>query len=216
MSYFHYIDNGEGPVKLFIGGVHGKEGETSSYFLEKLKKEDFAEGQIYIYNFDSSKYISTLKKEYYESDVGSKIISLIKEINPDFYVELHCYDIRHFNKLTSINRFKTQGVPPLIDIGDFILISSVSPLIRTKYFTRKTVCKTLEFPCFNKLDNNLINEYNFNKEIAIEKYEDFIKLLALSTSRKDFTNKIKSEYPIQTKLAIKYAKEIFGKLFPPF
>ena len=29
MSYFRYIDNGEGPTKLFIGGLHGNEGVTS-------------------------------------------------------------------------------------------------------------------------------------------------------------------------------------------
>ncbi len=33
MSYFRYVDNGEGPTKLFIGGVHGNEGKTSLNFL---------------------------------------------------------------------------------------------------------------------------------------------------------------------------------------
>ena len=33
MSYFRYIDNGEGPTKLFIGGVHGDEGKDVLPFL---------------------------------------------------------------------------------------------------------------------------------------------------------------------------------------
>ena len=36
MSYFRYVDNGEGPTKLFIGGVHGNEGKTSLKFIKRL------------------------------------------------------------------------------------------------------------------------------------------------------------------------------------
>ena len=37
MSYFRYIDNGEGPTKLFIGGLHGNEGKTSIKFIKRIK-----------------------------------------------------------------------------------------------------------------------------------------------------------------------------------
>ena len=40
MSYFRYIDNGEGPTKLFVGGVHGNEGLTSIRFMKRIKEED--------------------------------------------------------------------------------------------------------------------------------------------------------------------------------
>ena len=67
MSYFRDIDNGEGPTKLFIGGVHGNEGATSIKFLEGIKIDDLSPGQFYFYNFDKTPYISTIEKEYYES-----------------------------------------------------------------------------------------------------------------------------------------------------
>jgi len=208
--FYHYINNGKGPKKLFIGGLHGNEGETSYYFLKNLRKEDFSKGQIYIFNFDKSDYISTLKNEYYESAIGKKVISLIESIKPDFYTELHCYNINHFENLTSLNRIKEKGVPPLIDIGNFILVSSVSPYIRLKYLEKETVCKTLEFPCFNKINNN------FNLKESINRYNDFIKIIATVKSRKEFRKEMKDKYPKQLDLAIEYTKIIFGDHFPPF
>lgn len=41
MSYFRYVDNGEGPTKLFIGGVHGNEGKTSLKFIKRLNIDGF-------------------------------------------------------------------------------------------------------------------------------------------------------------------------------
>ncbi|MCC7553714.1 MAG: DUF2119 domain-containing protein [Methanobacteriaceae archaeon] len=210
MTYYHYINNGRGPKKLFIGGLHGNEGKTSFHFLKDLKKEDFSNGQIFIVNFDKSEYISTLKKNYYESAIGRKVISLIKTIKPDFYIELHCYNIKNFKKLTSKDRMNFDGVPPLIDIGDFILVSSVSPYIRLKYLQRETICKTLEFPCFDKLEDNI------DMKKSINRYNDFIKLLSIAKSRKNFEKEVVAKYPNESNLAIKYTKEIFGSDFPIF
>ena len=77
MSYFKYVDNGNGPTKLFLGGIHGNEGKTSIKFIKSIKNEDLSCGQFYFYNFDKTQYISTLKKEFYESDLGQKILDLI-------------------------------------------------------------------------------------------------------------------------------------------
>ena len=88
MSYFRYIDNGEGPTKLFIGGLHGNEGFTSLKFIKKIKDEDLSSGQFYFYNFDKTQYISTIKKEYYESEIGLRILDLIENLQPDFYISI--------------------------------------------------------------------------------------------------------------------------------
>lgn len=218
MSYFKHIDNGQGPCKLFIGGLHGKESKTSIKLIKKLKKDDFSNGQIYIYNLDSSPYISTIDKRYYESETGKKVIGLIEKHKPDFYTELHSYNIQHFNRLTSISRFNTQGVPPLINCGDYVLISSVSPLIRMKYFSLETICKTLEIPCLHdkKKVDDAINNYGFNPEKSISRYMDLLKLISKSVDRKDFTQKITKNYPKQVDLAINYVKLIWGEDFPPF
>ena len=133
MSYFHYIDNGEGPTKLFIGGVHGDEGKDVLPLIKRLSNEDFSSGQIYIYNFDKTPYVSTIHREFYESEQGKKILDLIDYYKPDFYTELHSYNIKHFEKLTSLDRLDKDGIPPLIDCSQYVLCSSVSPLIRRKH-----------------------------------------------------------------------------------
>lgn len=216
MSYFRYIDNGEGPTKLFIGGVHGNEGATSLKFIERINIEDLSPGQFYFYNFDKTPYISTIEKEYYESDLGLKILDLIEHFRPDFYTELHCYNLKNYDKLTSMERYDQTGIPPLIKLGNHVLVSSVSPLIRMTYFTRDTVCKTLEFPCIEKLSPELVEEYGFDRKLAIETYEDLLKLILKSPSRQDFERDITIKYRHQVDLAIQYAKKVFGEDFPPY
>ena len=216
MSYFRYIDNGKGPTKLFVGGVHGNEGVTSLKFIKRIKEEDLSSGQFYFYNFDKTDYISTIKKDYYESEIGLKILDLIEYFQPDFYTELHCYDLKNYEKLTSMERYKKTGIPPLIKLGNHVLVSSVSPLIRMTYFSTETVCKTLEFPCFEKLTPQIIEEHNFNKDLAIETYEALLKLILKSPSRNYFEIEMMKSYSEQVELAMKYAKKVFGEDFPPY
>ena len=216
MSYFRYIDNGSGPTKLFIGGVHGNEGVTSLKFIKRIKKEDLSPGQFYFYNFDKTHYISTIKKQYYESDLGLKILNLIEDLKPDFYTELHCYDLKNYERLTSMERYEQTGIPPLIKLGNHVLVSSVSPLIRMTYFTTDTVCKTLEIPCFEKLTPEIIDEYDFDKALACKTYEDLLKLILKSPSRKHFENEMMIRYKTQVVLAMEYAKKVFGEDFPPY
>ena len=216
MSYFKYIDNGRGPTKLFLGGVHGNEGKTSIKFIKSIKQDDLSCGQFYFYNFDKTEYISTLKKEYYESELGQKILKLIKYFEPDFYTELHCYDLKNYDKLTSMERYRKTGVPPLIPAGNHILVSSVSPLIRMTYFSTDTVCKTLEFPCFEKLDSQIMEKLNFDKKLAVERYMDLLCLITKCETRMDFENAMMEKYMPQVELAMNYAKKVFGEDFPPY
>lgn len=216
MSYYRHIDNGDGPTKLFVGGVHGNEGRTSIKFLEKLKKSDFAPGQIYLYNFDKSPYISTLDEKYFHSKMGKTILDLITEINPDFYFELHCYNIKNFEKLTSMERLDTVGVPPLIGMGNYVLIGSISPVIRTKYFSMNDVCKTLEMPCLDKIDDETADKYNFDLDSTFNRFDDILKAAARAPNREAYEKEILGKYPAQVELAISFAQIAFGKYFPPY
>ncbi len=216
MSYFRYINNGEGPTKLFIGGLHGNEGATSIKFIKRIKDDDLSQGQFYFYNFDKTPYISTIKKEFYESEIGQNILDLIEYLKPDFYTELHCYNLRNYDKLTSMERYKKTGIPPLIKLGNHVLVSSVSPLIRMTYFSTETVCKTLEFPCFEKLTPEIIEKYDFDKSKAVETYEDLLKLILRSPSRDYFEKEMMKDYIEQVKLAMDYAVKVFGEDFPPY
>ena len=149
-------------------------------------------------------------------ELGLKILDLIETLKPDFYTELHCYNLKNYEKLTSMERYKKTGIPPLIKLGNYILVSSVSPLIRMTYFSTETVCKTLEFPCIEKLTPKLIDEYDFNKDLAIETYEDLLKLILKSPSRNHFECQMLKDYAPQVDLAVKYAKKVFGEDFPPY
>ena len=216
MSYFRYVDNGKGPTKLFIGGVHGNEGVTSLKFIKRIKDENLSSGQFYFYNFDKTEYISTIKKEYYDSEIGQKILNLIEYFEPDFYTELHCYNLKNYDNLTSMERYERTGIPPLIKLGNHVLVSSVSPLIRMSYFSTETVCKTLEFPCIEKLNPKIVEKYGFDKKLAIETYEDLLKLILMSPSREHFETEMIKRYKPQVDLAIQYAKKVFGEDFPPY
>ncbi len=216
MSFFQYIDNGEGPTKLFLGGVHGNEGKTSIKFIKSINQDDLSCGQFYFYNFDKTDYISTLKKEYYQSDLGQRILKLIEYFNPDFYTELHCFNLANYDKLVSMERYKKTGVPPLIPAGNHVLVSSVSPLIRMTYFSKDTVCKTLEFPCLEKLTPEIVEKYDFDKKLSIGRYMDLLRLITKCESRVDFENAIMKKYKPQVLLAMDYAKKVFGEDFPPY
>ena len=89
MSYFRYIDNGEGPTKLFIGGVHGNEGVTSLKFLKASALMIYLADSSISYNFDRHRYISTIKKEYYESELGLRILDLIDRTSTFSYHPFH-------------------------------------------------------------------------------------------------------------------------------
>ena len=221
MSYFRYIDNGEGPTKLFIGGVHGDEGKDVLPLIKLLSNDDFSSGQIYIYNFDRTPYISTIHREFYQSEQGKKILDLIDYYKPDFYTELHSYNIKHFKKLTSLERLDSQGIPPLIDCGQYVLCSSVSPLIRRKHFTKENICQTLEFPSFRGDDlklseEELFEKYDYNYDLSVEEYMSFLRLITLSKNRADFEERVLKDYKKQADLALKYVKIIYGLDFPRY
>ena len=221
MSYFRYIDNGEGPTKLFLGGVHGDEGKDVLPLIKLLSNDDFSSGQIYIYNFDKTPYISTIHREFYQSEQGKRILDLIDYYKPDFYTELHSYNIKHFKKLTSLERLDNQGIPPLIDCGQYVLCSSVSPLIRRNHFTKENICQTLEFPSFRgedlKLsDEELFKKYDYDYNLSVKEYMSFLRLITLSKNRDDFEKRVLKDYKKQADLALKYVKIIYGLDFPRY
>ncbi|MGL6297925.1 MAG: DUF2119 family protein [Methanobacteriaceae archaeon] len=217
MTYLKYILKCENalnssnnvPTKLFFGGIHGNESKYIKIPIKTLPIENYF-GENLIYIFDESEYISTLKKDFWKSENGKKIISFVKKYNPDFYIELHSYNIKNYEKLVNPNRRNSQGVPPLIELEDRVLISSVSPLIRTKYFSSDTVCITLELPvCEDENGNDFINPE------ALDTYSKIIKLIAISKNREDLEKRIIELYPIQRQIASKYAEEVF-KFKKPF
>ena len=202
MEYFKKIDKSDGPVRIFIGGVHGKEGLTTIELIKEINNDDVVNGKLLLFNCPYSKYISTLDPKYYKTEMGKAIIDIIKTHKPEIYVELHCYKPKSYHKLINLNRKDEAGVPPLIELENGVLISSVSPYLRTELFKRNDVCITLEMPC------------NPSKE-AKKVYFEIMKEIAGSDNRMEFENKLQVKYPIQVERARKYAAEFFGE-YPAF
>lgn len=202
MGFFKIINKGKGLKRLFIGGVHGKEGHTTIKSLKSIREEEVPNGCLVIYNCDESRYISTLNPLYYDSETGKEILYLINHYKPDMYIELHCYKPENYQALTNLDRKKRTGVPPLIELEKGVLIGSVSPLIRTTIFNKEDICITLEIPCTAP-------------EESLEVYDSFLKVLAGAKNREDLEKKAQKIYPDQVDISQKYAHEIFGD-YPPF
>ncbi len=203
MGYSTTIEKGMGPTRIFIGGIHGKEGLTTIPLIKRLEEDDVVvDGKLLLYNCPESKYISTLDPLYYQSPKGEKILKLIKDHKPEIYVELHCYKPDSYLKLIDRNRGKRVGVPPLIELEQGVLISSVAPYLRTKFFKRNDVCITLEMPCKPSENSRII-------------YLEIMKAIAGSRNRSELEDKLKIKYPKQVKRAQIFAAEFFGE-YPAF
>ena len=61
-----------------------------------------------------------------------------------------------------------------------------------------------------------IDEYDFDKDLTCKTYEDLLKLILKSPSRKHFENEMMIRYKAQVFLAMEYAKKVFGEDFPPY
>jgi hypothetical protein len=202
MTYFKEIKKGDKPVRLFVGGVHGNEGLTTINALSKISDDNVKDGVLKIYNFDKSHYISTLDRHYYTASRGREIVSIIRDLKPEMYVELHCYNSNSFDKLTDLNRKERTGVPPLIHLEENVLIGSISPYIRTSLFDEWDVCITLEIPCKPS-------------KRSMDVYLKVIKAVAGSKDKYELLDKLRADYPEQIETAARYAIELYWDGYPP-
>ena len=215
MSFFKLIDKGPGIKRLFVGGVHGKEGFSTIKALKRIQSSDVKTGQLIIYNCDQSKYISTLDSNYYQSKMGKEILRLIKYYQPEMYVETHCYHHKSYEKLIDLHREEISGVPPLIELEKGVLMGSVSPYLRTSSFKREDICLTLEMPCITNNDCSYPKNKCQNPEESLDIYLKILKILAESNNRSELETNISKYYPQQVKTARHYARKFFGE-YPPF
>lgn len=216
MSFFRLIDKGEGITRLFIGGVHGKEGLTTISALKMIQSTHVKSGKLIIYNCDQSKYMSTLDSRYYRSKMGKEILRLINHYQPEMYIEAHCYHPKNYHKLTDLSRKEKIGVPPLIELEKGVLIGSVSPHIRKSLFKREDICLTLEMPCMHQIQDCPTTDNSCPPhEESLQIYLNLLKALASSNNRSDLEKRISGRYPNQVNTARRYAQEFFGE-YPPF
>lgn len=183
-SFSRAFTKGSGPSRLFIGGVHGKEGKTTYQALQNLDERSINSGKLYLYNFPPGPYISTLERRYYDTSTGRRILDLIKKIQPTIYLELHCYHEKNRSKLIHHHRKTEIGVPPLVELDKGVLIGSVSPIIRSVFFEKYDFPFLLEIPCQPSPD-------------SLQVYVEVLNIAAGSDKRSEILKKLELLYPHQ-------------------
>jgi len=203
VDFFKRIGVKEGTSRLFVGGVHGKEGLSTIHAIEAAKNINVHEGYLILCNMPPSPYLSTLNPLYYLSLAGSKLIDLVMKNQPSIYLELHCYRPENYPKLTREDRKEVFGVPSLVELENGVLIGSISPFARSVFFDLDDFPFTLEVPC---------NPPSESLQTCIS----FMEILAGSSNRLEIMEKLKKIYPEQVERLDTYFNDYFLNFHPAF
>ncbi|WP_407356076.1 DUF2119 domain-containing protein [Methanolobus sp. WCC5] len=186
---------GEGkPVRLFVAGLHGDEWKDTSDILENIEAPQTGTLAV-IPLVNRSNYISTLDDRYF-TEIGTSIIAAVEELKPEVYIEIHSYSAENLKKLTEPERLNRIGVPAFSRLDNDVLLGSVSPYIRRKYFPQEALCLTFEI----QKDNNLSKKYAMK---IMERMKEF-------TSKEDFLDCMLKRYPLQAQKAIEDYRNFYG------
>lgn len=190
---YRTLGNGE-PVRLFVAGLHGNEWKDTSNILENIRAPE--EGTLAVIPVVSTgNYVSTLDDTYF-TDIGQPIIIAVEELHPCIYIELHSYSAKNLTALTDPDRLKTSGVPPFSRLDHDVLLGSVSPFIRRKYFPPQALCLTFEI----QKDNSL------SKLHATE----LIDIVKECISKEEFIRFMFRRYPKQAENVIRDYRSFYG------
>ncbi|MBP1946886.1 DUF2119 domain-containing protein [Methanobacterium petrolearium] len=200
---FFKIIGENNPSRLFIGGLHGKEGLSTIHAIQTIENLDLKKGGLILCNMPASPYLSTLDPIYYLSMAGKNVIALIKEYKPEIYLELHCYRQNKKSKLTGPERMEISGVPGLVELEESVLIGSTSPLIRSVFF------KLYDFPFILEMPCNPPSE-------SLEVCHKIMKIAAKSSNRLEIMEKIGEIYPHQVERLKDYFDEFSHNFWPAF
>ncbi|WMW22590.1 DUF2119 domain-containing protein [Methanolobus mangrovi] len=186
---------GEGkPVRLFVAGLHGEEWKDTSDILEGIEAPQ--KGTLAIIPLvNKGNYISTLDDNYF-TDIGTPIIEAVEELRPDIYIEIHSYSAENLIKLTEPERLDRIGVPAFSRLDHDVLLGSVAPYIRRKYFPQDALCLTFEI----QKENALSKQYAAK---IIDQMKEFV-------SKEDFLKCMLKRYPKQAKKAIEDYRNFYG------
>lgn len=179
-------------MRLFVGGIHGREGRAAKPILRRLIKSTPPppRGLLVVVpsiTREPAKHITTLRDAYYSTEEGRRLLSLIDRYLPAIYVELHCYAKRAYRLLTDPGRREKRGVPPLIELEKKVLVGSVSPYLLRRYTFN--LCLILEVPCKNK------NSWTMALRL--------LQVLKDSSGRSEAIDKLRAIYPSQIEKAIR-------------
>jgi len=201
-----YLDAGmrvygsERPVRLFVAGLHGDEWKDTTGLMAELMKgiKPPRTGTLALIPLvDNGKYISTLDPDYYPG-IGKKILKAIEELKPEIYVELHSYSSENFEKLAGKSRLELIGVPAYSILKEGVLLGSVSPWVRRKYFPKEALCLSFE------LRKGSVESRKFTARM--------LEILKEIQSRDEFIEYMKKEFPAQAKKAMEDYRRFYGEI----
>lgn len=144
---------------------------------------------------DNGEYVSTLDERYYTT-LGRKIIDAVDILHPNIYVELHSYSAANYAKLTDEDRINKTGVPAYIELKDGVLLGSVAPYIRLKYFQMDSLCISFEI--------------QRNNERSLHFAAKLLDVVKNCVKRDDFVEYLEEMFPRQGKKAIENYKRFYG------
>lgn len=186
----------ERPVRLFVAGLHGDEWKDTTGLLKGIKPPKTGSLAL-IPLVDCGKYISTLNPDYYP-ETGKKIIKAIEELKPEIYIELHSYSGENLEKLAGKHRLELIGVPAYSILKEGVLLGSVSPWVRRKYFPKEALCLSFE------LRKGSMESRKFAAHM--------LEVLKEIQSRDEFIEYMKKEYPAQAKKAMEDYLRFYGEM----
>jgi hypothetical protein len=119
------------PVKLVVGGLHGREWAVSKLLEPMIRSASWRIVGYFIFvprvSFDSQ-YKTTLSLSFYESEAGLNLIWLIRRFKPSIYVEIHGYAKKNIRRLIDPLRLQRKGVPSFFKLKSGLLVGSISPI----------------------------------------------------------------------------------------
>ena len=166
------LGNGK-PVRLFVAGLHGNEWKDTSDILENIEAPETGTLAI-IPLVNKENYISTLNESYF-TDIGQEIIAAIEQLIPEIYIELHSYSAENQSKLTDPERIDKIGVPAFSKLDNDMLLGSVAPYIRRKYFPIDALCLTFEIQKNNQSSKEYATRF-IDRMKECNSNEDFLIL----------------------------------------
>ena len=184
------------PVRLFVAGLHGEEWKDTTEILEKIEPPET--GTLALIPIVSrEKYVSTLDPCYYPG-IGKPIIDAVEKFEPEIYIELHSYSGENFEKLAGKDRIDRAGVPAYSVLKAGVLLGSVSPHIRRKYFPKEALCLSFEIEKGSLASREFVS-------FMVEKIKEI-------GSRDEFIECLQKEFPKQAKKAIEDYRRFYGEI----
>ncbi|MCQ1536524.1 DUF2119 domain-containing protein [Methanosarcina sp. KYL-1] len=184
------------PVRLFAAGLHGEEWKDTTGILEKIRPPKTGT-LVLIPLVSRGEYISTLDPRYYPG-LGKEVLRAVEELKPEIYIELHSYAAENFEKLAGKDRINRAGVPAYSVLEAGVLLGSVSPHIRRKYFPKEALCLSFE------IEKGRAESREFAARM--------LEVLKEMETRDEFIEHLKKEFPGQAKKAVEDYRRFYGEI----